>query len=1455
MNVRLTIIVTITLAVTSTTTAQPVIDPPGETACRGADVVFIATIDFGGAANPDVFWEFSLPNQGTFIPLDDGDRNDRIHIVNDFSSPSAVTSTLTIDTTDADIDAGTYRINSTSDGPMEFATADLDFYVDATVTPAANPETVCVGDITQLTSSPTDSGVGTFFVNWRVAAGPESSPGQFEPNPTQVDVGFEPIASGIYTIEAFIEDGFCDADDTETITVTVKPELEANPGPDDAVTCQNLTVLLDANPAGGSSIYTYVWSINSGPDLNTLQFANEETQNPTFTPADEGVYVLQVEITDDDCINPVINTMTLNVDNTVAVTAVAEHDNICLGGSTDVSADITPDDGLYDYDWTITDGPASNLGTDQFDDPGAQNVTFTPTASGMYTLRVVVGGGLCSETDTVNILVREGSDVAPSSDLDQLCQNESTQLLANPVGGSQEGQTFTWAVDTGPNFSNNQFTPSQFAENPTFTPFSVGNYTLRVVIADDVCATNSQATVVVESTDVISSAPTPEETSTCVLASVKLAANPSGGLESYTYAWSIIDGPSLLIGQIDDPTSETPTFTPTSPTIPGNEYAIELVVSGSSCTDAEPQAVTITVSDFITLEPTADDETLCVGGSTRVRSHVSGPGVSVTWSIEEGSPDTDVAQFSSPSAANPLFFPSTAGTYTLKVDVSQGSCPPATESIVIEVVEQPAIAPTASAESTCINQPVDLLANQIGSDSGKYIWEIMSGPDTSITQLQNAFTPLATFTPSAAGDYEILLSFDDLLCNQLIEDTVSVTVLPPLTTAPDTDPTGVTAACQNEPLPLMTNPAGGDGNYTYLWSFAFEPFPLTPASFDDNTLESPTFTATTPTTTSDYQLQVVVFDDTCDPSLTSVLTLSVTPPIVIDPILQREIVVVDVPIGIDAQNEGGGNVTYQWSIVFGPSLSTSQFDDTSIPNPTFTPSQLGDYRIKLAADDGVCIPVSAEIDFESTEGIISEASTDRDVICENETAQLSANPLGGVGNYAFAWTVTSGDNDPLQFSDPAIADPVFTPNAIGDYTIQVEITEDELPPGIGTIHLTVTNQNLVITSLPQPTTVCLNDDAIFSVTLANDRGVTYQWQRNFIDIPDANDAVLVVESASQSDEGAYRCVITGPCDSRFTPPVSLAVEPPLVQTPILAAVNLGGNPELNELVTGCTLAGGLQDAFSGDLQDVGRISTAGQTIENITGIAFDPADWTVYASIRVANTPPESGSTHFLARVQRHSGDATIVGMFDQAIYDIAIHPNGTLYAISGNDLGAGGQIYTVDKTTAELTETEIPVFSDEFGHTIAFDSQGQLYHHGFKLGTYARLSRIDLPSPTNILPVLDYTGDQRQDWSALVMRDDLILVSTFQGQLWSLDPTTFVATELGPIRAESGVPIRAEGLEFVCNTGDADCNGIVALQDFVGFSQCAQGVGTSCESFDADGSGDIALPDFGAFQNAFTGP
>jgi hypothetical protein len=76
---------------------------------------------------------------------------------------------------------------------------------------------------------------------------------------------------------------------------------------------------------------------------------------------------------------------------------------------------------------------------------------------------------------------------------------------------------------------------------------------------------------------------------------------------------------------------------------------------------------------------------------------------------------------------------------------------------------------------------------------------------------------------------------------------------------------------------------------------------------------------------------------------------------------------------------------------------------------------------------------------------------------------------------------------------------------------------------------TIASNPFIITNQPQAACAQVGDPTSVSVTVSGN--VTYQWQKNGIDISGATSSTYSISNIQQSDFGLYRCVITYECDN------------------------------------------------------------------------------------------------------------------------------------------------------------------------------------------------------------------------------------------------------------------------------------------------------------------------------------
>ena len=138
----------------------------------------------------------------------------------------------------------------------------------------------------------------------------------------------------------------------------------------------------------------------------------------------------------------------------------------------------------YTLTWSVDPG-SPDLSSTQFSSIAVEDPTFTPTAGGVYTLKLSVQDGAQTvKEDTVAITITAPISVDAGPDA-YAFPYQPVQLDATVSGGNGTYE-FTWWVDPdGPaDDSSDQFSLTS-VEDPVFTPTTPGVYTLRVRVVDD----------------------------------------------------------------------------------------------------------------------------------------------------------------------------------------------------------------------------------------------------------------------------------------------------------------------------------------------------------------------------------------------------------------------------------------------------------------------------------------------------------------------------------------------------------------------------------------------------------------------------------------------------------------------------------------------------------------------------------------------------------------------------------------------------------------------------------------------------------------------------------------------------------------------------------------------------------------------------------------------------------
>jgi len=745
----------------------------------------------------------------------------------------------------------------------------------------------------------------------------------------------------------------------------------------------------------GTAPFTYLWS------------NGQTTQTATGLVA--GTYT--VTVTDN---NSCVSTATVTLINPPAMTAPITSTNVTCNGGNNGSATVNPTGsvGPYTYLWS--------------------NGQTTPIATGLvvgtYTVTVTSATG-CTVTNTVTITQPTPITITTTT-VSATCGLLNGSATANPSGGVGP-YTYLW--------SNGQTTQ-------TATGLGVGVYTVTVT---GVGGCTTTATTTISSTGSITASATGTNVS-CFGGNNGSATATGVGAGPYTYLWSngqtTQTATGLVAGTytvtvtsagctatatviITQPTQLTAAITTTNVNCNGgNNGSANVTPNGgvgpytyswnTTPIQTTPTAINliagtynVTVTDFngCTVVSSANITqstalTLTVGSSTNPTCF-GGTNGSITVNGNGGTGSYLYSINSGPNQVSPTFTGLGTGSYTIVVTDVNGC----TSNVTTTLTQPTSITATPVITNVTCN----------GGSNGQITLVVAggTGPYTYLWSNGGTTNPLTGLT---AGTYSVIVT--DVNGCTLNLTNLTVTQPSALTINPIATPPTI---CIGQSSNLTSNPTGGTGPYTYLW---------TNGATTQNTSVSPL-------TTTTYTVQVT---DANGCNINGSVTVNVNPPLTGGTSASPSTICAGSSTTLTATASGGDGGPYNFTWVPGGSGQTINV------NPTNTTTYV------VTISDG-CGP--------------NITSTVTVTVNPNPNVTFSTTPLSGCQPLTVTYTNTT----------PGVSNCVWTINGVP--TNSCVVTQTFPIQGTYTSTLSVTDVNgCVGTSGGVVTNVYPNPIASFTVT-------------------------------------------------------------------------------------------------------------------------------------------------------------------------------------------------------------------------------------------------------------------------------------------------------------------------------------------------------------------------------------
>jgi hypothetical protein len=248
---------------------------------------------------------------------------------------------------------------------------------------------------------------------------------------------------------------------------------------------------------------------------------------------------------------------------------------------------------------------------------------------------------------------------------------------------------------------------------------------------------------------------------------------------------------------------------------------------------------------------------------------------------------------------------------------------------------------------------------------------------------------------------------------------------------------------------------------------------------------------------------------------------------------------------------GDGTVTYQWqknSVNLSNGGHYSGVTTATLTISSTSSADAADYRCVVTAGCGSATSNAVALTLKAATAITQQPAAQH--VCPGGTATFTVVATGD-GTLSYQWRKGAGSlADGGHYSGVTTATVTVSGVDGSDVSPSYQCL---VTAGCGSA---MTNETLLalktatsISQHPSAQELCPGSTATFTVGATGDGTVTYQWQKNGVDLPDgghysgATTATLTISGTNSADAADYRCVVTAGCGSQTSNAAALTLRP------------------------------------------------------------------------------------------------------------------------------------------------------------------------------------------------------------------------------------------------------------------------------------------------------------------------
>ena len=453
--------------------------------------------------------------------------------------------------------------------------------------------------------------------------------------------------------------------------------------------------------------------------------------------------------------------------------------------------------------------------------------------------------------------------------------------------------------------------------------------------------------------------------------------------------------------------------------------------------------------------------------------------------------------------------------------VVAGSCGTVTsEAATLTVREPVAITNQPQSQLACVSNAVILTVDAEGSEPLGYQWRRNGFPIDGATSNLLVLDPI---TATDTGLYECVVSNE---CNLVTSQSATLTLAEP-------------AEVVAEPVSQTTCPGtgaifsvgvAGSPPFTYQWR-------KDGVEIDGATADLLIIDPLTVDNAGAYSVSVI---NVCGETASAAADLAVESTLEITGQPSSQAVCPGEGITLSVQASGASDLTYQWSRD-GEDLPDATAETLTLK--ATTESDAGSYSVVVsdACDSESSLPAILSVREPAT---VLGPPSDR-AVCPGGSAVLEV-LVAGTAPLELQWL-----KDGVEIADAESATltlPTVTLAEVGTYSLRATNACSSVVSAAATVELL---DDIDISGQPMSADVCGESAVTLTVDATGSPPLFYQWQKDGVEIPDAEGASYTLEGFSSLDIGAYDVVVTSGCgtETSLAAILSLDVGPELTSQP------------------------------------------------------------------------------------------------------------------------------------------------------------------------------------------------------------------------------------------------------------------------------------------------------------------